>query len=203
MQRILCLGDSYTAGTGVEAAESWPWRLTLRLRARAVPVHDPVTLARTGWTAAELEEALERASPAGPFDLVTVMAGVNDQYRGHLPEDFRAVMRRLLARAIGLALRGPEGVIVLSIPDWGVTPFAADRDRLVIRAAIDDFNAVGLEEAEAAGTEWLDLTALSRLAADDLSLVAEDGLHPSAALHERWVEAILPAAEAVLRRVPR
>lgn len=203
MQRILCLGDSYTGGTGVEAAESWPWRLTVRLRARGVEVHDPVILARTGWTAGELEEAIQLTSPAGPFDLVTVMAGVNDQYRGHLPEDFRGVMRRLLARAAALSRRGPEGVLVPSIPDWGVTPFAAERDRLAIRVAIDDFNAVVLEEAEAAGTAWIDLTTISRLAADDLSLVAEDGLHPSAALHERWVEAILPAAEAVLRGSPR
>lgn len=200
---FLALGDSYTIGEAVEPAERWPVRLSARLRDRGIPIADPEIIARTGWTTAELAAALQAATLQPPYRLVTLLIGVNDQYRGLAPDDaYRARFERLLARAVDLAAKDPARLLVLSIPDWGVTPFAAGRDRLRVAAEIDAFNAINESAARAAGAAWLDVTPISREAARDPALVAPDGLHPSAAMYERWVERARPLAEAILRRAP-
>jgi lysophospholipase L1-like esterase len=197
--RFLHLGDSYTIGEAVDPAERWPALLAGRLRAEGFSLDDPVIIATTGWTTAELAAAIEAAPPAGPFDLVTLLIGVNDQYRG-LPCDraYRERLDALLRRAIAFAAGKPPRVLMLSIPDWGVTPFAADRDRAAIAASIDAFNAVNREAARAAGAAWVDVTPVSREAATDPTLIAPDGLHPSAAMYRRWVELLLPTVRAML-----
>lgn len=200
---FLALGDSYTIGEAVEPAERWPVRLAARLRDRGIPVADPEIIARTGWTTAELAAALETAALQPPYRLVTLLIGVNDQYRGLPPDDaYRRRFQALLDRAITLAGDDPARVLVLSIPDWGVTPYAAGRDRLRVAAEIDAFNAINEAAARAAGAAWLDVTPISREATGDPALLAPDGLHPSGAMYERWVERARPIAEAILRREP-
>jgi lysophospholipase L1-like esterase len=202
-RRLLALGDSYTIGEGVGAAERWAVQLARSLRAQRIAIADPEIVAHTGWTTDELLAAIDRAAPRGPFDLVTLMIGVNDHYRGRAPETFQAALRPLIQRAVALAGGrddGPQRALVLSIPDWGVTPFAAadPRGASAIRAQIDAYNAIVRQEAQAAGARHADITELSRRAAVDPSLLAADGLHPSGRMYATWLEVIVPAARAAL-----
>ena len=194
--RILSLGDSYTIGESVDAADRWPVRLARGLRARGIATADAVIIARTGWTTDELNAAIDAASPDDGFDLVTLLIGVNNQYRGRSSEDYRSELRELLARAVSFAGSQPSRVLAISIPDWGATPFAAEsgRDVSKIGAEIDAFNAVGRDEAARAGVRFVDITPISRRARQELGLMAGDGLHPSGAMYEEWSEEILPAA---------
>ncbi len=189
--RILSLGDSYTIGEGVAEAGRWPVQLVARLLDRGIPCADPLIIARTGWTTDVLDAAITQAGPIGLFDLVTLLIGVNNQYRGRSLEEYRVHFRALLERAIAFARGRPERVLVLSIPDWGVTPFAEGRDSGRIANEIDAFNAVNRAETLAAGARYMDITPSTR----DLSepgLLAEDGLHPSGLLYKRWVDLALP-----------
>jgi len=196
--RILSLGDSYTIGESVSSDDRWPVQLVSLLRARGLDVADPQIIARTGWTTRDLSAAIDEERPRGPFDLVTLLIGVNDQYRGRSADEYRPQFRLVLSRALTQAGRRSESVIVISIPDWGVTPHAQGRDRRKVAAGIDAFNAVNREEALAAGTHYADITGLSRLAANNRNLVAADGLHPSAAMYVEWAHALLPLALDVL-----
>ena len=195
--RFLALGDSYTIGEGVTAEERWPAKLAVLARARGVPLADPVIIARTGWTTDELSAAIDSADPQGPFALVTLLIGVNNQYRGRDAEEYRAHFKALLARAVGFAAGSATLVVVLSIPDWGVTPFAEGRDRASISAAIERFNAIGREEATRAGARFVDVTPSSRRAGSDRSLLAADGLHPSGKMYAEWAQLALTEVAAV------
>ena len=136
------------------------------------------------------------AGLGGPYALVSLLIGVNDQYRGGDAEAYRTELHAVLARAVSLARGGPDHVLVLSIPDWGVTPFAARRDRAGISAGIDRFNDACREESRRAATRWVDVTAASREARS--GWVAPDGLHPSALQYTRWAELALPEATRAL-----
>jgi lysophospholipase L1-like esterase len=196
--RFLALGDSYTIGEGVAEADRWPVQLAARLRERGIAIAEPEIVARTGWTTTELASGIREASPQGPFSLVTLQIGVNDQYRRLGIEDYRRELTALLDRAVDFAGGHPNRVLVLSIPDWGVTPFAAGRDPAEIASQIDRFNAVSLEQAVRARARYLDVTPASRRAAIDPALLAADGLHPSAAMYAEWVDLALgPAIEAL------
>jgi len=192
---FLALGDSYTIGESVQAPDRFPNQL-----AKALKVQEPKVIARTGWTTDELDKAIDAAKPKGPFDLVTLLIGVNDQYRGRNASDYDKEFKLLLKRAIGFAGGRPARVVVISIPDWGVTPFAAGRDRKKIAAEIDRFNEINRKEAVHAGARYVDVTAISRKAASDPSLVAADGLHPSARMYAQWVDVILPIARDALKK---
>ncbi|MBI1808695.1 MAG: SGNH/GDSL hydrolase family protein [Gemmatimonadetes bacterium] len=194
--RFLALGDSYTIGEGVAAGERWPSRLAELLRASRVDVAAPEIVARTGWTTAELDAAITDAAPRGPYDLVSLLIGVNDQYRGATPAAYAPAFDGLLARAIGFAGGAPARVLVLSIPDWGVTSYAEGRDRAAVGATIDAFNRVARAAVTAAGAHWVEVTDLSREPHDDW--LAADGLHPSAAQYAQWAARALPAASAAL-----
>lgn len=198
--RILALGDSYTIGEAVLPDDRWPVQLAERLKNAGLPVNDPEIIAQTGWTTGELAAGIKTAEPKGPFDLVTLLIGVNNQYRGRDPANFRSEFRELLYRAIGYAAGDPGRVIVVSIPDWGVTPFAADRDRQKIANDIDLYNSIKMEESGRAGIMYIDITSDSRAAADDTTLIAGDGLHPSASMYRMWVDRIYPAAYQILFR---
>lgn len=190
--RFLALGDSYTIGEGVDPTERWPVQLTRQLCEAGFDLADPTLIARTGWTTDELNAAIDRANPAGPYDLVSLLIGVNNQYRGREVEQYRIEFTALLGRAIGFAAGRPDRVLVLSIPDWGATPFAERRDRAAIAAAIDRFNAVNREAAEHAGVVYVDVTPISRKAIHDASFIAEDGLHPSGAMYAEWARLAYP-----------
>lgn len=193
--RFLALGDSYTIGESVPVEERWPNEL-----ARELGWPEPQIIAKTGWTTDELNAAIDAAKPQGPFDLVTLLIGVNNQYRGRDAEEYRREFAGLLRRAIGFAGGDARKVVVVSIPDWGVMPFAKDRDRRKIAAEIDRFNAINREETVRAGARYADVTAISRRAASDPALVAGDGLHPSGSMYRQWVAAIRPEALAALGR---
>lgn len=198
--RFLALGDSYTIGEGVAPEERWPAQLAAGLRARGTAVGDPQVIARTGWTTDELDAAIDAASPRGPYGLVTLLIGVNDQYRGGSAADYRPRFEGLLRRAIGFAGGDAARVVVVSIPDWGVTPFAEGRDRGRIAGEIDAFNAAAREVTAAAGGRWVDVTAASREAGGVAEMLVDDGLHPSARQYARWTELILAAAAVVASR---
>jgi lysophospholipase L1-like esterase len=215
--RMLALGDSYTIGEAVPAGERWPVQLAARLRAGGIAIGEPEIVARTGWTTDELSAALDAAErgesvvltaagetapkPAPPYGLVTLLIGVNNQYRGRAVEEYAPQFRDLLDRAIVHASGEPKRVIVLSIPDWGVTPFAAanGRDAATVGAAIDAYNAAARSICAERGVAFVDITPLTREAAERRELLAEDGLHPSGLDYARWAEAALPAARAALR----
>ena len=164
MFRYLALGDSYTIGEGVEADERWPAVMVRLLRGSGLAVADPEIVAVTGWTTDELSAGIDAAAPRGPYDLVTLLIGVNDQYRGRGLETYAAGFDQLLARAVAYARGDARRVVVVSIPDWGVTPFAADRDRDTIAREIDLFNAVARRAAATSGAAWVDVTEASRAA---------------------------------------
>lgn len=197
--RFLALGDSYTIGESVEPAQRWPVQLAALLRARGIDVAQPEIIARTGWTTDELDAAITSSGPDGPYQLVTLLIGVNNQYRGRDGEEYRVQFAALLQRAIAFAGGQAGRVVVLSIPDWGVTPFAASRDREKIALEIDLFNAINREETLRAGARYVDVTPVSRRAWQDPSLIAGDGLHPSGSMYRAWAELALPAALEALR----
>lgn len=198
---FLALGDSYTIGEGVAASDGWPMQLARVLRAEGLPLADPRIIARTGWTTGELLAAIDAASPppAADYDLVSLLIGVNDQYRGHAGS-FAAGFEALLARAVSFAAGDPSRVVVVSIPDWGVTPFAINDSRgaAAIGKEIDQLNRRARGFAEAANAAFVDVTSESRRAAGDATLLATDGLHPSGAMYTAWVESIVPAARRAL-----
>jgi lysophospholipase L1-like esterase len=196
--RFLALGDSYTIGESVDAAERWPVQLAKRLRDEGVSMEDPLIIATTGWTTDELAAGIAQRNPQGPFDLVSLLIGVNNQYRGRDLNEYRGQFVALLEQAIALAGGQPQRVIVLSIPDWGVTPFAANRHRETVSGEINAFNVVNAEEAARLGAHYVDITPSSRQAAADPDLLAGDGLHPSGKMYTAWTELVLPEALAAV-----
>jgi len=196
--RYLALGDSYTIGEAVEERDRWPVQLVGALRAEQREIADPEIVARTGWTTDELDAAITAHAPEGPYDLVSLLIGVNNQYRGRSVGEYREQFRGLLERAVGFAGGSTDRVFVLSIPDWGVTPFAEGRDRKEIGREIDSFNAVARAECAARGVRFVDITPGSRKAAVAPSLVASDGLHPSGAMYTEWTAAALPVVREML-----
>ena len=202
--RFLALGDSYTIGESVAARERWPVQLAEQLRAAGVACEDPAIVARTGWTTDELAAGLDRADLQGPFDLVTLLIGVNNQYRERSVAEYRLHFAELLARAVGLAGGKPERSLVLSIPDWSVTPFAQQDERppAQIAAEIDAFNAANRAEAAKQQVAYVDVTAVSRQAAARPTLIAADGLHPSGEMYAAWVRLALPVVLSLLQAPP-
>jgi len=195
----LALGDSYTIGESVEENLRWPVQLVERLRKDNVNINDAEIIARTGWTTDELMSAVEAAEPGDDYDLVSLLIGVNNQYRGGDLSNFREELVELIDIAVRSADSVASRVIVLSIPDWGVMPFADGRDRADIAAEIDAFNTVVREECGYAGVKYYDITAISRRAAYDSSLVATDGLHPSGKMYSMWVDQVYDDVYSLLK----
>ena len=196
----LALGDSYTIGEGIDAAGRWPVQLAAALRTTGIAIADPRILATTGWTTDELWAAMDAAEPLGAWDFVSLLIGVNNQYRGRSVDDYVGEFHRLLRRAIALAGDRVDRVLVLSIPDWGVTPFAfaSGRDREAIAADLDAYNAAARDLCEAHGVAFVDITGISRDRGGTAEMLADDGLHPSAAMYECWTQAALPVAMGLL-----
>ncbi|WP_133478868.1 SGNH/GDSL hydrolase family protein [Cognatilysobacter segetis] len=198
--RYLALGDSYTCGEGVEAGRRWPVQLARALRDDGIDIAEPRIIATTGWTTDELAEGIAAAQPLGHFDFVTLGIGVNDQYRGHSVAEYRAQLTSLLDTAIALADGRVERLMMLSIPDWGVTRFARGegRDVGLVGREIDAFNAVARAMCEARRIAFVDITPASREDGGSDAMLVHDGLHPSGAMYERWVDVALPVAHRLL-----
>jgi len=197
---FLSLGDSYTIGESVAEEDRWSVQLAAMLREKGLDVAPPDIIARTGWTTAELAEAIGKSGNTRTYDLVSLLIGVNNQYRGQSPDRYRTELRDLLQTAVRFARNKPGRVLVLSIPDWGVTPFAAGRDAAGIASAINAFNVVCEEEARKAGVYFFDITPLTRQAPHEASEFASDGLHYSGKQHRRWAEGVLPAVVNMLKQ---
>jgi len=194
----LALGDSYTIGEGVAVADRWTEQLTRKIRTGGGWLDRPQTIARTGWTVTDLDRGIDAADPQGPFRLVTLLIGVNDQFRGGSAATYRPALRAQIQRAIAFA-SAPCKVVVVSIPDYGVTPFGQRMDPARIAREIDAFNAVGREEAAAAQVTFVDITDISRRAPEAPELLARDGLHPSGRMYAAWAERVAPEALRSLR----
>lgn len=190
----LALGDSYTIGESVQEEERYPMQLADSLRKNDVDVAEIKIVARTGWTTDELATALARENlKEGEYNLVSLLIGVNNQYRGYSIVEYQAEFTDLLNQAIAYAGGHKDRVFVVSIPDWGVTPFGQIYGNPQRTAEeIDRFNDVNFAITESKGIRYFDITPISREALDDRSLVASDGLHPSGKMYTRWVEVMLP-----------
>ncbi len=186
----LALGDSYTIGESVPENKNFPQQVADLLRKEKITIDEPTIIAKTGWTTDELQEQLSRTRLAVPFDFVTLLIGVNNQYRGRSATEYAQQFEELLQQAIGYAGDKANHVIVLSIPDWGVTPFAKDRDKTKIAEEIDAFNAINEPIAKKYKVHYINITPLTREAATDKTLVAADGLHPSGKDYARWAKLV-------------
>ncbi|MCB0819472.1 MAG: SGNH/GDSL hydrolase family protein [Bacteroidetes bacterium] len=186
MKRYLALGDSYTIGEGVPEGNRFSDYL---VNLPGAGFEKPEIIAVTGWTTSELKAGIEQAKPAGVYDLVSLLIGVNNQYRGLHPDDYEQEFADLLNQAIGFAGGNKEHVIVLSIPDWGTTPFAEGRNREQIAKEIDQFNAINKAICSNEGVFYCDITGLTRDEALKNLLVA-DNLHYSAEMYRLWAEKV-------------
>ncbi|MEP6881700.1 MAG: SGNH/GDSL hydrolase family protein [Dokdonella sp.] len=195
---FLALGDSYTIGEGVEDSQRWPAQLVARLRGQGFEIDAPKFIATTGWTTDELQDAIDAAEFTPPYALVSLLIGVNNQYRGRDLDNYADEFSSLLDFAVGMAGRDPSKLLVVSIPDWGATRFAVEQgaDTSKIAAQIDQFNRIARSHAEARGAQWIDVTGISR--GQPSGWLTQDGLHPSAEQYACWVEAIAPYARLAL-----
>lgn len=194
MPRLLALGDSYTIGESVAPEARWPEQWAAAMAAAGHGIERPVrVIARTGWTTDELAAEIAGQMPLGQWDLVTLLVGVNNQYRGRPVGEYRGEFDALLETAIGLAGGRPDHVQALSIPDWGQTPFgaASGRDLATVAREIDAYNTVARDVCDRHAVAFLDITGLTRARSRDPAMHAADGLHPSAAMYRLWAEALL------------
>lgn len=198
-KKYLALGDSYTIGEGVKESERYPIQLKDKLKEAGINLNEVNIIAKTGWTTDELNAAIDKQNPNSDYDLVTLLIGVNNQYRGRDTANYRDEFAALLERAIGFT-SSKENVIVISIPDWGVTPFAKEKgkDQQQVTTEIEIFNKINLEETLKRNIKYVDVTDISREALNDLSILAEDGLHPSGKMYSLWVDRIYPIAKSIL-----
>ena len=201
MIKYLALGDSYTIGETVLETERFPIQLSTQLNKLGYNINSPVIIAKTGWTTDELSAALDQKEPIGKYDFLTLLIGVNNQYRGKSAEEFREEFKILLQRAVGYT-KSIGNVIVVSIPDWGVTPFALKkgRDPKKVSEEIQLFNSIKEEETKNAGAIFISITDISKNTAVDKTLLAEDELHPSAKMYSLWVEKIIPVAKSIIEK---
>ena len=190
MLTYLALGDSYTIGEQVLPTENFPNQLVGKLRAAGWQIADPEIIAKTGWTTNELQDGMARATLNPPYQLVTLLIGVNNQYRGWPMDQYQREYSALLEQAIGLAGQDLTRVAAVSIPDWGVTPYAAGRDRQKIAREIDAYNEMSAEICRKHGIPFIWITEGSRDASFDRELLTTDELHPSGKEYSRWAEAL-------------
>lgn len=187
----LALGDSYTIGQSVAEEERYPVLLAKGLTETGIEIHDPTIIATTGWTTADLKRGIENARIEGnEYDLVSLLIGVNNQYQGTSAEEYKKEFRDLLLQAIDFAKGDKDRVFVISIPDYGYTPFGASRQE-EISPEINLFNLMNKEVTVSLGLKYFDITPISRKGLSDPSLVAGDGLHPSGKMYQLWVDLML------------
>ena len=197
----LALGDSYTIGESVSADASFPSQLIAALKTDTSVLETPKIIAKTGWTTDELIAAIKSTTLQPKYDFVTLLIGVNNQCRSFDTVVYRKEFKELLQTAIKYAGDKPENVFVLSIPDWSVTQFAKNsgRDITKISAEIDFYNAINKEETAKTKAIYLDITPISREATSNLNLIANDGLHPSALMYNKWVSSLVPLVRERLK----
>ena len=188
--KFLALGDSYTIGESVKEEERWPEQLAAQLSARGYQTDKPKIIATTGWRTDQLKQAIEEAGLKPEYNLVSLLIGVNNQYQGKSPESYKPEFEALLKMATELAWGRKENVFVISIPDYGFTPFGKPRQEQISKA-LDEYNAINKELTENSGIRYVNITDISRNGFKQPELVADDSLHPSGLQYKLWVEKIL------------
>jgi lysophospholipase L1-like esterase len=199
MYTYLALGDSYTIGELVASRENFPHQLVALMKQDQFDIADPVIIATTGWTTDELAASIREHNIHETFSFVTLLIGVNNQYRGRDVDDYKKEFANLLNQAILFANGHARHVFVLSIPDWGVTPFAEGKDRSKIAQEIDAYNNACKEIALANKCQYLDITDSTRKNATDTTYLATDGLHPSAKEYGVWATRLAPIIAKTLK----
>lgn len=185
--KFLALGDSYTIGESVAVHERWPVQLADALRKKDIPCSDPQIIATTGWRTDDLKHAIEKAKLKPEYTLVSLLIGVNNYYQGKSAESYAPEFEELLRTAIALAGGDKSRAFVVSIPDYGYTPFGKEKQQ-TISAGIDAFNAVNKSIAQKLGVKYIYITDISRKGLMEPNLVATDGLHPSGKMYSAWIE---------------
>lgn len=195
----LALGDSYTVGESVAYEDSFPIQLTNRLEEQLEKTIDPTKIATTGWRTDDLLNAIEARDKNGPYDIVTLLIGVNNQYQKRAFSQYENEFPKLLSKAIDLAGNDPNRVFVISIPDYAYTPFSTNLDMEKISQEIDQYNSYAKLKTEEKNVVFIGITDITRQGLDEPELVAPDGLHPSGLAYEKFVDRILPFALAKLK----
>jgi lysophospholipase L1-like esterase len=186
----LALGDSYTIGEGVLLTETFPYQAAQLLREKNIQISAPEIIAKTGWTTDELNDAIQQQTFLPRYNFVTLLIGVNNQYRGRSIENFAEEFEILLKKAIGFCKNKPANVFVLSIPDWGKTPFANGKGLQKIEDEINAFNDVCKMASDKYGCTYIDITDAQRKDVADNNFLAADGLHPSAREYSKWAKVL-------------
>ncbi len=199
---MICLGDSYTIGEAVAEDERFPVQTAALLHKSGIEVSKPKIIAKTGWTTDELMAAIDADADKGIYDVVTLLIGVNNQYRGRSIAEYKIQFTELLKTAIRFSGNRPHRVFVLSIPDWGVTPFALNdkRGTSAISRQIDEYNACNKTVSFLSGVHYIDITPCSRKAINQPDLLATDGLHPSGKMYTEWAELLSEEIEKEINR---
>lgn len=193
MLTYLALGDSYTIGEQVDLLATFPYQTLALLRAQNVALAAPEIVAKTGWTSSELLDAMGKYTFLPSYNLVTLLIGVNNQYRGEEVRIYEQTFTSLLQQAIALAANKPTKVFVLSIPDWGITPFAADKNKVQIAADIDAYNSICKKITVSHQCQFINITTVQRNTNHDDEMLASDGLHPSGKQYTLWAEQLVAA----------
>ena len=195
---FLALGDSYTIGQSVEESDRWPVQLADQLTDRGIDMGAPKIIATTGWRTDQLKDAIAADNELEEqYDLVSLLIGVNNQFQGRTVESFAPEFEELLQTAIRLA-GTKDKVIVLSIPDYGVTPFGMSRGEERIARELDEYNRVSREICDRYEVQYFDITPISREAKTDADLIASDKLHPSGKMYGQWVDLIIDEVTILL-----
>ena len=195
--KFLALGDSYTIGQSVEINERWPVQFLKELKTSTSAIDTLQIIAQTGWRVDQLNEAMNNSDLEAPYGLVSLLIGVNNQYQGQKANSFKPEFIEILERSLKLVDNRKERLFVVSIPDWGASPYGATLNRTQISKEIDEFNSVLKEESEKRGIRYFNITTISRRALTDNSLIASDRLHPSGKMYKLWVDKIIPVISKI------
>jgi lysophospholipase L1-like esterase len=190
-RKYLALGDSYTIGESVAEDQRWPVQLVKQLNKKGQPFNEPKIIATTGWRTDDLKHAILRENLSKDYDLVSLLIGVNNQYQGKSAEAYASEFEELLNMAIAFAGGDKEKVFVVSIPDYGFTPFGKEKQEKITRE-LNEFNRINREISMKLGVKYFNITEVSRKGFEDPALVATDGLHPSGKMYTEWVKIIYP-----------
>jgi lysophospholipase L1-like esterase len=188
--KFLALGDSYTIGESVAEDQRWPVQFISALQQKGYPADSPTIIATTGWRTDDLKKAILATKPSKDYTLVSLLIGVNNQYQGKPVERYSVEFEELLLMAINYAGGDKSKVFVISIPDYGYTPFGKEKQQNISRA-LDEFNKVNKSVSEKNNVRYFDITDISRKGLEDPQLVAQDGLHPSGKMYSQWVKLII------------
>jgi lysophospholipase L1-like esterase len=196
MKTYLALGDSYTIGEQVLLSETFPYQAVQLLRYKNIEIAAPEIIAKTGWTTDELHQAILQKLFLKKYDFVSLLIGVNNQYRGLSIESYKIEFEILLKQAIGFAGGKSANVFVLSIPDWGVTPYAKDRDTAKIFAEINAYNLICKKITLQYHCNFINITTPQRRDAHRAEMLASDGLHPSSKEYKKWAKKLVQVISA-------